>query len=172
MLVVSLLSLVVPFVISTGRAQELPIKHLVFIIQENHTFDNYFGTYPGANGLSGIMNATLLREAYMSDLNPATPAIDPDNSGLPVYDASNPNGFEINRLPVGYYDNSDIPYYWDYASHYVLCDNFFSSEFAPTFPNHLFIASGAAGPNGENDSYYSRNGTFINNPTDLSDLDL
>ena len=30
---------------------EYPIQHLIFIIQENHTFDNYFGTYPGANGI-------------------------------------------------------------------------------------------------------------------------
>ena len=28
-----------------------PIKHIVVIMQENHTFDNYFGTYPGANGI-------------------------------------------------------------------------------------------------------------------------
>ena len=28
-----------------------PIKHFVVLMQENHTFDNYFGTYPGANGL-------------------------------------------------------------------------------------------------------------------------
>ena len=26
------------------------IQHIVFIVQENHSFDNYFGTYPGANG--------------------------------------------------------------------------------------------------------------------------
>ncbi|MFI5421169.1 MAG: phospholipase C [Nitrososphaerales archaeon] len=29
-----------------------PIKHIIFILQENHSFDNYFGTYPGANNLS------------------------------------------------------------------------------------------------------------------------
>src|SRR5260221_847842 len=27
-----------------------PIKHIVFFIKENRTFENYFGTYPGANG--------------------------------------------------------------------------------------------------------------------------
>ena len=27
------------------------IQHLIFIVQENHSFDNYFGTYPGVNGL-------------------------------------------------------------------------------------------------------------------------
>jgi phospholipase C len=29
----------------------IPIRHLIFIIQENHSFDNYFGTYTGANGI-------------------------------------------------------------------------------------------------------------------------
>ena len=26
------------------------IEHVVIIVKENHTFDNYFGTFPGANG--------------------------------------------------------------------------------------------------------------------------
>jgi phospholipase C len=29
----------------------MPINHFIYIIQENRTFDNYFGTYPGANGI-------------------------------------------------------------------------------------------------------------------------
>jgi len=29
------------------------IKHVVIIMQENHSFDNYFGTYPGAYGIPG-----------------------------------------------------------------------------------------------------------------------
>ena len=28
-----------------------PIEHFVVLMQENHSFDNYFGTYPGANGI-------------------------------------------------------------------------------------------------------------------------
>ena len=27
-----------------------PIEHVVIIVKENHSFDNYFGTFPGANG--------------------------------------------------------------------------------------------------------------------------
>jgi len=49
-------------------------------------------------------------------------------------------------LTMGYYDRSDIPYYWDYADHYVLDDNFFSSEMGPSLPNHLYIMSGTNGP--------------------------
>ena len=30
---------------------KIPINHFIYIIQENHSFDNYFGTYPGANGI-------------------------------------------------------------------------------------------------------------------------
>ena len=43
----------------TGYAQtsSIPIQHFIFIVQENHSFDNCFGTYPGANG---IPSGTLL----------------------------------------------------------------------------------------------------------------
>ena len=27
-----------------------PIKHVIFLVKENHSFDNYFGRYPGADG--------------------------------------------------------------------------------------------------------------------------
>ncbi len=33
------------------KAVPMPLKHFVYIIQENISFDHYFGTYPGANGL-------------------------------------------------------------------------------------------------------------------------
>jgi Phosphoesterase family len=34
------------------------IKHIVFIVKENRTFDNYFGTFPGANGATSGMIST------------------------------------------------------------------------------------------------------------------
>lgn len=35
-----------------ARAQsDIPITHFIFIIQENHSFDNYFGTFPNADGI-------------------------------------------------------------------------------------------------------------------------
>src|SRR5208337_5411056 len=35
---------------SQASAPTLPIKHVIFIIKENRSFDNYFGRFPGANG--------------------------------------------------------------------------------------------------------------------------
>src|ERR1700687_3919686 len=47
--------LVLPSFASAGTAIPIssasPIKHIIIIVQENHTFDNYFGTFPGANGI-------------------------------------------------------------------------------------------------------------------------
>jgi phospholipase C len=40
-----------PFISSSVIGSPSKIQHLIFIIQENHSFDNYFETYPGANGL-------------------------------------------------------------------------------------------------------------------------
>lgn len=34
-----------------NSSSEIPINYFICIIQENHSFDNYFGTYPGANGI-------------------------------------------------------------------------------------------------------------------------
>ena len=36
---------------SAENTPEIPINHIVYIIQENITFDHYFGTYPGAGGI-------------------------------------------------------------------------------------------------------------------------
>src|SRR5271157_1758732 len=46
-----LVTLQAPGPLVTSGSPQIPIKHLVYIIQENHSFDNYFGTYPGANGI-------------------------------------------------------------------------------------------------------------------------
>src|SRR5579864_4678588 len=34
-----------------GAASSTPLRHVVVIMQENRSFDQYFGTYPGAEGI-------------------------------------------------------------------------------------------------------------------------
>jgi phospholipase C len=50
LLIATLLSQLPPCAKAQGSAG-IPIEHFIFIVQENHSFDNYFGTYPGANGI-------------------------------------------------------------------------------------------------------------------------
>jgi phospholipase C len=141
-----------------------PIKHFVVLMQENHSFDNYFGTYPGADG---IPTGTCM------PLNPADPtagcmepfhigdndvqSTDLDHSSAThrlQYDEGRLDGFisalglrnQDGRLAMGYYDDRDIPYYWNIADEYVLFDRFFSSAAAGSLVNHLYWVAGAPGP--------------------------
>ncbi len=188
------------------------IQHIIFIIQENHSFDNYFGAYPGANGLPlGIAipldpNETGLGSVRPFHLNVAQPIMivgdelppgvsDPDEvqpAGSPspfhfdnesigtdlnhswwvaheAWDHGKMDGFvaaERSVLTMGYYDRSDIPYYWDYADQYVLDDNFFSSLMGPSLPNHLYIVSGTNGPIENTNNMWVIQGGVIDNPHD------
>jgi phospholipase C len=133
-----------------------PIKHIVVIMQENRSFDNYFGTYPGANG---IPKNTCI------SLSPRYPAVgcvkpflstDPISGDLPhgyqssiaAYDNGKMDGFMAaeneNPKTMSYYDNKTIPYYWDLAKHYVLADNFYSSVLSYSLPNHWYAVAGQA----------------------------
>src|SRR5271166_6645107 len=40
-----------PIVVPAENAKDIPLKHFIYIIQENITFDHYFGTFPGADGI-------------------------------------------------------------------------------------------------------------------------
>jgi Phosphoesterase family len=57
------------------RSATNPIQHTVFILKENHTFDNYFGTFSGADGVSGGITS-------MGRKVPLTPMPDAYQSGL------------------------------------------------------------------------------------------
>src|SRR5712691_1580075 len=140
---------------SRAASNGIPIQHIIVIVQENHTFDNYFGTYPGANGLPpGVAlpanpNGTASVKPF--PLNRDAPWGDICHSwgcAHAEFDNGKMDGFVYTAgtvMTMGYFDYHQIPYYWDYASRYVLMDNYFSSVMAPSFPNHLYLIAGQAG---------------------------
>jgi len=137
-----------------GAGNPAPIQHIVILFQENHAFDNYFGTYPGANGLNAAVALPVKKGSdarvspfHLSSLHP--PSL--DNSQATARDAYHNGSMdrfvlaEHTSETMGYYDSRDIPYYWDYASQFVLMDNFFSSVMGPSLPNHLYLIAGQSG---------------------------
>ncbi len=144
----------------------IPISHIVVIMMENHTFDNYFGTYPGANGLpkgvalpatpngtAGVKPFPLNRDSPWRDICHSS------ECALKEYHGGRMDGFVYtagSNMTMGYFDHHQIPYYWDYASQYVLMDNYYSSIFGPSFPNHLYLVAAQSGGKLEN----SHNVTF------------
>jgi phospholipase C len=129
---------------SASLPEDVPIEHVVFVIKENRTFDHFFGAYPGADGVTVGTN-------FDGDRIPLSPATDVMSqalahgfwSGLYSVDAGRMDGFDLitgGDTLVGYsqFDRSGIPHYWRYADRFVLADRFFTSEYGPTFPEHLY----------------------------------
>ena len=138
-----------------------PIKHFVVLMQENHSFDNYFGTFPGADGIpAGTCMPNSRTDPKAGCVTPfhigGKAIIDLDHT--PTVSARQLNhgkmdGFvsvfnERNRegsLAMGYYDQRELPFYWDIAKKYVLFDKYFTSAAGGSFWNHMFWVAGTAG---------------------------
>jgi phospholipase C len=137
-----------------------PIEHFVVLMQENHSFDNYFGTYPGADG---IPKGTCVPVGKRS-----RPCVRPFRlGGLPVPDLGHDrrihriqyargrmDGFvraasidrqTVDRSVMGYYDDRDLPFYWNVADEYVLFDRFFAATTYGSVASHMFWVTGTPG---------------------------
>ena len=142
---------------TVNNPSAMPIKHIVVIMQENRSFDNYFGTYPGANGIPKRTPCMPLSPGH-STLGCVKPFVstDPISGDLPhgyqssiaAYDNGKMDGFMVaeneNPKTMSYYDNKTVSYYWDLAKHYVLADNFYSSVLSYSLPNHWYAVAGQA----------------------------
>ena len=142
----------------TGNAStppSSPIKNIVVVFQENHTFDNYFGTFPGADGTLGKAYCLPKTQGSKSCVSPfhdtnLTP-VDMNHDWTTAhkdYDAGKMDGFvysEGNQETMGYYDSGEIPRYWKAAQQYVLCDRYFTSVMSESQPNHLSLVAGTCG---------------------------
>ena len=147
------------------------IQHVVVIMQENRSFDSYFGTYPGADGLpmsNGVSTACVSDAETGTCVRPFVDHADVNGGG--PHGASNAsadinggamNGFvnqansarkgcgdpndpacsNGNNDVMGYHVQSDIPNYWSYAQHYVLQDHMFEANASWSLPAHLFLVS-------------------------------
>lgn len=131
------------------------IKHVIWIIQENHSFDNYFGTYPNADGIPPDTRLPKepgakpsVRPFHMPEGQPLIDLEHSWESAHACYDNGRMDGFvwaEGSSYTMGYYDSTDIPNYWKYTEKYTLCDRYFSSEMSGSSPNHVFTVAAQSG---------------------------
>ncbi|AKF07385.1 phospholipase C [Sandaracinus amylolyticus] len=133
---------------------DIPIRHWFLLMQENRSFDHYFGTMPGVEGL------------------PAEGATNPDTSGTPVstfhqteyctvdtghswnaghtqWNGGANDGFVRQNDPdgrraMGWYDGSDLPFYWDLYGTFAMSDHHHCSMLGPTWVNREYYLSGTS----------------------------
>jgi phospholipase C len=151
--------LVLPASAAASKASR-KIKHVVVIMQENRSFDTYFGTYPGANGIPpGVCVPAPLHGGCQVPFHNANVHTSggPHGNGAFLADVNRGkmDGFVAqaesgNACPkatrkcdvMGYYDAGQIPNYWAYAQNFVLQDNLFASSAGWSLPEHQFMVSG------------------------------
>jgi phospholipase C len=151
-----------------------PIQHVWVIFKENHTYDNYFASYPNPDGdaptTSGMgMNGRIipLRAPSTADFSPGDNSWDVAHTD---FNGGQMNGFDqaphqplIGDLSDRFFhaDEQDgayvsygltpevagnfIPLYWWLASRGVLSDRYFSSAMTQSFPNHFYLLAATSG---------------------------
>jgi len=135
------------------------IEHIVVLMKENHTFDNYFGMLGRGDG-------------FTLDVHGQPVNSNPDAAGRPVtvhhltspwqpwhgldqhWNASHlqwnhgaNDGFvrtTNSSLPMGYWTADELPFYYGLARTFPIGDRYFASCLAQTFPNRRFLQAGTA----------------------------
>jgi phospholipase C len=141
------------------------IEHVVVIMQENRSFDEYFGTYPGADGipagvcvpdpLTGSCIAPYHNPNALNRGGPHTEAAataDIDGGKMDGFVAQAECKNPVNALcgagkptdVMGYKTVADIPNYWAYAKNFVLQDRMFEPARGRSLASHLYMVSGWA----------------------------
>ena len=120
-----------------NHADLTAIKHIVFIVKENRTFDNYFGTYPGANGATTgtLSTGQVIPLGQQPDLSYPWDINHGWGSALEGMDGGKMDRFDLNEgatvngnlLAYTQVTQANIPNYFTYAQNFVLADNMFSS---------------------------------------------
>ncbi|MBI3826307.1 MAG: hypothetical protein HY294_09950 [Candidatus Rokubacteria bacterium] len=102
-------------------AATTPIEHLVIILRENHSYDNYFGAFPGGDGKT--VGARCLDE-------------NPDPPHLREHAL---RGVVVGGNGYCHYREEAVPNYWAYARAFTLCDNYFGEVRGPSVPNYVML---------------------------------
>jgi phospholipase C len=154
------------------------IEHVVFLMQENRSFDHYYGTYPGVRGFDDHPHGSLGNFAQAwpdgrdrtllpfhldssSGMGECTQDLDHSWQGehmswnggtngafVSTHVQSQFQGPEHGVLTMGYYRRQDLPFYYALADAFTLCDNYHCSVLGPTHPNRLMSLSGTVDPAG------------------------
>jgi phospholipase C len=147
-----------------AHAAAPPIQHIVVLMQENRSFDHYFGKLhfqgqPAAepepldaknpNPLGGRPIHAYHKHRYceVADLDHSW------NGAHHEYDHGRMDGFtRANRVSadpsgrrtMGYYTKRDLPFYYALYRKFAIGDRYFSSVLSQTFPNRFYLLAGTS----------------------------
>jgi phospholipase C len=152
------------------------IKHVVVLMQENRSFDHYFGAMPGVRGFGDpsvpkslfFQNDAQNPDKYLLPFHTDTHSTSAQN--LPSnshswgpqhqsWDNGKMDGFvtahlaadgEAGQYTMAYFKRDDVPFHWALADAFTICDGYHCSMLGPTWPNRLYLMTGQVDPAGTN----------------------
>jgi phospholipase C len=129
------------------RGDQIPIDHVVIVMQENRSFDHYFSRLPGANGAAddatnpdadGTPISRYHETQYCTEdvAHAWNPSHREWNGGVNdgFVTSNNPNG----KRSLGFFDETDLPFYYSLARGFATSDAHHCSLLGPTLPNRMY----------------------------------
>ena len=131
-----------------GNPVRAKVKHVVVIIQENRSFENFFAGYPGANApMEGSAGGKTVRLHQITFNGPNIPHT--WHSSMTEWDNGAMDGFYTfgkdkkgRYAAYAYVKRALVEPYWTMAQQYVLADAMFPTEFGGSFTGHLTLIAG------------------------------
>jgi phospholipase C len=140
------------------------VRHVVILIQENRSFDHYFGTLRGVRGFGDKQILTYQDgtsifqqpDQARSDLGYLLPyrltdQIDGDLDHSWAGDHQARNGGLWNdwvaaktEQTMGYFTRDEIPFHYAVADAFTICDGYHQAIMAPTSPNRMYLWTGTS----------------------------
>ncbi len=132
---------------------EMPFDHIILLLQENRSFDHYFGMMPGVEGIpEGASNPDTDGtpvEPFHTDVLCIEDVTHNWTRSHEQYAGGLMNGFVTTNAPdgaraLGILTDADIPYYWELYQTFAMSDHHHCSMLGPTWPNRYFYTSGTS----------------------------
>jgi phospholipase C len=167
------------FPASIARALEIPanhktgsindIEHIVILMQENRSFDHYFGTLRGVRGYGDPRAVTLSSGKPVWNQPNGSSEVLPFHPGAPnlglqfIQDLAHDwttthaawnEGNNDQWVPqkgtttMAHLNRSDIPFHYALADAFTICDAYHCSLLGPTDPNRYYMWTGWVGNDG------------------------
>lgn len=141
----------------SALAADTPIEHIVISMQENRSFDHYYGYAPQVQtaGFGPPPGYSQPNPGSTPDpvqpyrfTEPSTPDVPHDwDSVHGQWHGGAMDGFMTHSgiWAMGYYTARELPFYYSLFEDSTLCGRFFCSLLGPTWPNRFYLMSGTSG---------------------------
>jgi phospholipase C len=150
--------------ITAAEQKAIPIKHIIVLMKENRSFDHLFGAMPGVEGADATFTNPDANGVIVPRYHETMSTCDPDdpphqwtnmhnmvdngamdgfvkNGTLATVGETTTSAMSDGHFTMGYYDGTDLPFYYWLASNFAIADHDFASVRSGTWANRDYLVA-------------------------------